>query len=48
MVQGLTSTFGGGGGYVQIVLNPGLPDELIKVAGSEAAVKWYILSAGFT
>jgi len=48
MVQRLASTFGRGDGYVQIILNPGLPNEVIKVTGSEAGVKWYVFSAGFT
>ena len=48
MVQCLTSAFGSGDSYVQIVLDPGLPDEVIKPPGSEASIKWYVLSGGFT
>lgn len=48
MVQRLASTFGGGDSYIQIVLNPGLTDKVLKVTGSEAGVKRYIFSTGFT
>ena len=48
MVQRLASAFGGSNRDVQVVLNLILSDELIKTAGSEAGVKWYILGAGLT
>ncbi len=48
MVQRFAPTFGRGDSYVQIVFNLGLPDEVIKATGSEAGVKWYVFSAGFT
>ena len=47
MVQRLASTFGGSDGYVQIALDLILSDEVIKATGSEAGVKWYVLSARF-
>ena len=48
MVQCLAPAFGSGDSYVQIILNLGLPDEVIKLAGSEAGIKLCVLSAGFT
>jgi hypothetical protein len=48
VVQCLASAFGSGDSYIQIVLNPGLPDEVIKTPWSQAGIKWYVLSSGFT
>jgi len=48
MVQRLTPAFSGGNRDVQIVLNPGLPDEVIKAARSQAGIEWLILTIGLT
>ena len=48
MVQCLAPAFGSSNSYVQIVLDPDLPDEIIKTPWSQAGIKWYILSTGFT
>ena len=48
MVQCLASAFGSSNGYVQVVLDPDLPDELIKSPWSQAGIKWYVLSSGLT
>ena len=48
MVQRLTPAFGSSDSYAQIVLNPGLPNEVIKAPGAQASIKRYVLSAGFT
>ena len=48
MVQRLTPAFGGGNGDVQIVLNPGLPDEVTKTAGPQAGIEWLIISTRFS
>jgi len=48
MVQRLTSAFSGDNSYVQIVLDLALPDEFIEVAGSQAGIKWFVFSTGFT
>jgi len=48
MVQCLASAFGSSNSYVQIVLDPDLPDEIIKTPWSQAGIKRYILSSGFT
>ena len=48
MVQRLAPAFGSSDGYVQIVLNSDLPDEIIKPPWSQAGIKWYILNTGFT
>jgi len=48
MVQRLAPAFGRRDSYVQIVLNLGLPDEVIKATGPEAGVKWFVFSAWFT
>lgn len=48
MVQRFSSAFGCGDGYVQVFLDFVLPDEIIKVAGAQAGIKWYVFSAGFT
>ncbi len=48
MVKCLAPAFGSGDSYVQIVLNPGLPDEVIKTPRSQAGIKWYVLSSGLT
>ena len=48
MVQRLTPAFGGGNGDVQIVLNPGLPDEVPKTARSQAGIERLVLSTGLT
>ena len=47
MVQCLAPAFGSGDSYIQVILNLGLPDEVIEVAGSEAGIKLTVLSAGF-
>lgn len=47
MVQRLASAFGSSNSYVQIVLDPSLPDEIIKTPWSQAGIKWYVLSSGF-
>ena len=48
MVQRLTPAFGGGNRYVQVVLNPGLPDEVTKRAGPQAGIERLVLSTRFT
>ena len=48
MVQRFVSAFSRRDSYVQIALNLVLADEIIKATGSEAGIKWYVLSAGFT
>jgi hypothetical protein len=48
VVQRFAPALSGGDGYIQIVLYPALPDEFIKMAGSEVGIKWGILSIGFT
>ena len=48
MVQRLIPALGSGNSYIQIVLNPSLPDEVIKTPWSQAGIKWYVLSTGFT
>ena len=48
MVQRFVPAFGGGDGYVQIVFDLALPDEVIKTPWPQAGIKWYVLTAGFT
>jgi len=48
MVQRLAPTFGSSDGYVQVVFDLALPDEVIKTPWPQAGIKWYILSVGFT
>jgi hypothetical protein len=48
MVQRLIPAFSRSDGYLQILLNLILPDEVIKAPGAEAGIKGYILSPGFT
>ncbi len=48
MYQCLTPAFGGSNSDVQIVLNPGLPDKVIKTPWPQVGIEWYILSTGFT
>jgi len=47
VVQSLISAFGGSDGYVQVILNPVLPDKVTKAPGAEAGVKRYVLGVGF-
>ena len=46
MVQCLTSAFGSSNSYIQIVLDFGLPDKIIKTPWSQTGIKWYVLSRG--
>ncbi len=48
MVQRLAPAFGGGNSYVQIVLDLGLADKVIKAPWAQAGIKWYNLSTSFT
>jgi len=48
MVKCLTPPFSCGDSYVQILLNSGLTNELIKATGPEAGIKRYVFSTGFT
>jgi len=48
MVKRLPPPLGCGDGYLNIILNLVLPDEVSKAAGSEASVKGYILGSGLT
>ncbi len=48
MVQWLAPAFSRGDSYAQIVLDFGLPDEVIKMPWSQAGIKWYVFTAGFT
>jgi len=48
MVKCLTSPFSRSDSYAQVLLNSGLTNEVIKVSGSEADIKRYVLSTGFT
>ena len=47
MVERLASALSCGDGYVYILFNPVLPDEVIKTAGSQAGIKRCILGIGF-
>ncbi len=48
VVKRLVSAFGGSDSYVQILLDPVLPDEVGKMSWSQAGIKGNILGAGFT
>ncbi len=48
MVQRPTPAFGSGDSYVQIILDLGLPDEVVKTPWPQAGIKWYVLTMGFT
>ncbi len=48
MVKGLSPAFGGGNGYLEVFLDPVLPDEIAKLAGAEAGIKGEVLFTGFT
>jgi len=48
MVQRLIPALGCGNSYVQVVLDLGLPNEVLKAPGAETGFKGYIFSAGFT
>ena len=48
MVKCLAPPFSRGDSYAQILLNSGLTNKLIKATGSEAGIKGYVLSTGFT
>jgi len=48
VVQRLTPALGRGDGDIQITLDFVLPDELIKVAGTEAGIQGGVLGAGLT
>jgi hypothetical protein len=46
MVESLPPPPGRGDGYLDIILNLVLPDEVVKAPGPEAAVQGYVLGAG--
>jgi len=46
MVQRIPPPPGRGDGYIYIILDFFLPDEVVKAPGPEAAVKGYILVVG--
>ena len=48
MVQRFTPALGGSDGDVQIILNSILADKIVKTAGSQVDVNWYVFSTGFT
>ena len=48
VVQRFTPAFSGGNGYAQIILDLGLPDEVIEAPGSQVCVKRYVLGIRFT
>ncbi len=48
MVKRLAPALGSSDSYVQVFLDLALPDEVIKTPRSQAGIKWYVLSAGFT
>ncbi len=48
MVQRLIPAFGGSDSYVQVLLDPVLPDEISKMSRSQAGIEGNILGAGFT
>ena len=48
MVKRLISPSSRGDSYAQIILDSGLTNELIKMTRSEAGIKRYVLSTGFT
>ena len=48
MVQRFPPPLGRGDGYLDVILNLVLPDEVSKASGAEAAVEGYILGAGLT
>jgi hypothetical protein len=48
MVQRLAPALSRGDGYLEVFLNLVLPDKFGEMAGSEAAVKGYVLSSGLT
>ncbi|MFC1932971.1 hypothetical protein ACFLXU_05015 [Chloroflexota bacterium] len=48
MVQWLVPALGSSDSYVQIVFDLALPDEVIKTPWSQAGIKRYIFTAGFT
>jgi len=48
MVKCLTPPLSRGDSYAQVLLNSGLTNEVIKAPGSEADIKRYVLSTGFT
>jgi len=47
MVQSLAPPLSRRDGNVQVLLNPGLANEFVKVTGAEANIKRYILSTAF-
>jgi hypothetical protein len=47
VIQRFSPAFSGGDGNAQIVLDFTLPDKVIQPPWAEAAVKGYVLSAGF-
>ena len=48
VVQCFAPAFGSGDSYIQILLNPILPDEVIKAPGTETGIQWRVLGVGFT
>jgi len=47
MVQSLAPPLSRRDGNVQVLLNPGLANEFVKVTGAEANIKRYILNTAF-
>ena len=48
MVQRLTPGFSRSDSYVQIILDLSLPNKVIKFAGTEISIKWYVFNVRFT
>jgi len=48
VVQWLVPALGGSDGYIQILFDPVLPDEVSKMSWPQAGIKGNILGAGFT
>jgi len=48
MVKCLTPAFSRGDGYIQVIFNPALANEVFDTMGSEADIKRRVLGTGFT
>jgi hypothetical protein len=48
MVQRFVPALSRRDSYVKIVLNFGLPDEVLQAPGTETGLKWRIFSTGLT
>ncbi len=48
MVEGFTPALGGGDAYLDVLLNPALPDEVGKILRAQAGIERQVVTAGFT